>query len=107
MAGAIGVHALTRRLVLGRGKPFGAALFDEPTVRSIDSRLVAGAAIFGIGWGATGYCPGPALVALGTGSVPALVFVGGIAAGMEIYRLFRGRSFLGGDQLAHGFPGQR
>jgi uncharacterized membrane protein YedE/YeeE len=94
MVGAIGVHAITRRWVLRREKPFGAPVFDEPTMRSIDARLVAGAAIFGVGWGASGYCPGPAVVALGTGSLPALVFVASAAIGMEIYRRVDARSSL-------------
>jgi uncharacterized membrane protein YedE/YeeE len=92
MVGAIAVHAVTRRLVARRGKPFGAAAFDDPTLRAIDVRLVAGAAIFGAGWGVTGYCPGPAIVALGTGSVPAIAFVGSAAVGMQVYRWVSTRS---------------
>ena len=108
MMGAIGVHAVARRLVLRRGKPFGAASFDEPTATSVDARLVAGAATFGVGWGVTGYCPGPALVALGTGSVPALVFVGGIVAGMEGSRFFRLRvSASVPNETAEGSPRAR
>jgi len=101
MVGAITVHAVTRRLVLRRRAPFGAAAFDEPNARSIDAPLVAGAALFGVGWGAAGYCPGPAIVSLGTGSREALVFVAAMAVGMMAHRFFRPRVR---DVLARALP---
>jgi uncharacterized membrane protein YedE/YeeE len=101
MVGAIGVHALTRRMVLRRGKPFGAESFDEPAMRPLDAGLVAGGALFGVGWGVAGYCPGPALVALGTGSAPAVVFVAGTLIGMGTCSLVRGRLLSGGGNPGH------
>ena len=61
MGGALAVTFVAYRLVLRRPAPLFAARFHLPTRRDIDTRLLAGAAIFGIGWGAAGYCPGPAI----------------------------------------------
>jgi hypothetical protein len=89
MIGAIGVHAVMRRLALRLRRPLGAAAFEEPTRRGVDGPLVVGAAIFGVGWGLGGYCPGPAIVSLGTGSTNALVFVAMMAFGMWLHRIAR------------------
>ncbi len=56
-----------------------------PTERRIDARLVGGGVLFGIGWGIAGFCPGPALVALGSGMGAAAVFVGAMLAGMLLH----------------------
>jgi uncharacterized membrane protein YedE/YeeE len=56
-----------------------------PTTRVINPRLVVGSLLFGVGWGLAGFCPGPALVALGTGQFKALVFVAAMLAGMLLY----------------------
>ncbi len=82
MAAAIGVHAPLVRLVRGRRAPLFDTAFHWPTKHTIDPALVGGAAIFGVGWGLSGYCPGPALVSLGTGATPVLVFVAAMAAGL-------------------------
>ena len=63
-------------------KPWLAESFVLPTRKDIDGRLVLGAALFGIGWGLAGYCPGPALASVLTGGLDALVFVAALAAGM-------------------------
>lgn len=63
-------------------KPWLADSFQLPTRKDIDARLLAGAALFGIGWGLAGYCPGPALASVLTGGLDALVFVAALAAGM-------------------------
>ena len=62
-----------------------------PSVRQIDLRLLAGSAAFGIGWGLAGFCPGPALVALGAGETKAIVFTAAMLAGMGIYELLSWR----------------
>lgn len=62
-----------------------------PTARDIDRRLIGGSAVFGIGWGLAGFCPGPALVALGTGHVKAFIFVIAMLAGMGIFELIERR----------------
>jgi hypothetical protein len=58
-----------------------------PTARRIDARLGGGSLLFGIGWGLAGFCPGPALVALGMGEAKALVFVVAMLAGMGLFKL--------------------
>lgn len=59
--------------------------FHLPTKTAIDRRLLAGSALFGIGWGLAGFCPGPAIAALSLGLAPVVLFVAAMAAGMIIY----------------------
>lgn len=80
--GAIAVTFVGFRLVMRRGQPFLGDRFHLPTARDIDGRILMGPALFGIGWGLAGFCPGPALTALGTGSLSAVVFVASMLAGM-------------------------
>jgi uncharacterized membrane protein YedE/YeeE len=82
MLGAVSVHFLAYRVVQGRAAPLLADEFALPTRRQIDARLLLGAAVFGIGWGLAGYCPGPGLVSLGAGNLGALVFVATMLVGM-------------------------
>ena len=63
--------------------------FQTPTVKDFDFPLVAGAAIFGIGWGIAGYCPGPALTALSTLSTESIVFVSAMIVGGLVHRAIR------------------
>ena len=81
MAGAVAVTLICFRIVLKRTKPLIENKFEMPTRKDIDIPLVAGAAIFGLGWGTAGYCPGPALTALSTLSTDAIVFVVAMIAG--------------------------
>lgn len=82
MIGAIAVHFVAHRLVRRRTSPLFDTRFHMPTRKDIDVRLLLGAAIFGVGWGLGGFCPGPGLVAAGGGSVGALTFVFGMTLGM-------------------------
>lgn len=75
MVGAIAVTFTGYRLVLKRPSPLLGARFEIPTRRSIDGQLIAGGALFGLGWGMAGFCPGPAIVALAGGSVEVVLFV--------------------------------
>jgi uncharacterized protein len=84
MMGAVGVLFLLHRLIVRRTGPLLGGSFQLPTRQEIDSRLVIGAAVFGVGWGLAGYCPGPGLVAAGTGSVAALVFMAGMTLGILV-----------------------
>lgn len=85
MAGAIAVGAGAFSLVERRGTTaFGEPLRLPPT-GPIDARLIGGSLLFGIGWGIAGFCPGPALVALGMGQVKALIFVAAMLAGMVLF----------------------
>jgi uncharacterized membrane protein YedE/YeeE len=86
MAGAIAVHFILFRLILRRRAPIFDSNFHVPTRRDIDLRLVGGAALFGVGWGLAGQCPGPALTNLATGAPSAFLFVATMAAGMVIQR---------------------
>ena len=85
MMGAIAVYFVANRLVQGRAAPLVGSVFHLPTRRDIEPKLVGGAGLFGIGWGLAGYCPGPGLSSLGTGSQSALVFVASMAAGMVLF----------------------
>ncbi len=84
MVGAIAVHFVAYRIISRRSSPLFDAQFHLPTRKDIDTRLVLGAALFGVGWGLGGFCPGPGLVAAGAGSPNALVFVAGMTIGMVI-----------------------
>jgi len=102
MGGAVAVTVIAFRYVLRSEKPILEEKFELPQKRDIDLPLVAGSAIFGIGWGIAGFCPGPALVALGTGQVKGLVFVAAMLAGMALFEWFeRGRGKATQDAL-HG-----
>jgi uncharacterized membrane protein YedE/YeeE len=91
LVGAVGVAALGYRLVLQRRRPVLAEAFHLPTATAVDARLVVGAAIFGVGWGLVGFCPGPAFVAAGTGAAPAILFVAAMLVGMLAARLLAKR----------------
>jgi uncharacterized protein len=82
MAGALLVTLVAFWLVPRRAAPLADLKFHLPTRNDIDARLLAGAALFGIGWGLAGYCPGPALASLLSGSTDTLIFVGAMVAGM-------------------------
>ncbi len=87
MGGAVAVYFIAYRLITRRSSPLFDAKFDLPTRKDIDLRLVLGAALFGIGWGLGGFCPGPGLVAAGGGSAGALVFVAGMTLGILIAQI--------------------
>ena len=91
MAGAIAVGLLSFGLAKGRTRSLLGAEMKLPTARHIDPRLVGGSLLFGIGWGVAGFCPGPALVALGMGQVKAVVFVAAMLAGMALFELLERR----------------
>jgi uncharacterized membrane protein YedE/YeeE len=93
MMGAIGVGLPAFQWLLRRQSqadtsanlPVTGCGVDLPTTNSIDRRLVCGSLAFGVGWGLAGFCPGPALVALGSGLSQALTFVAAMAAGMALF----------------------
>jgi uncharacterized membrane protein YedE/YeeE len=85
MAGAIAVGVVAFQLGGRRARSFLGSPFQLPLWRDIDSRLVAGSAVFGVGWGLAGFCPGPALVSFGSGEDKAAVFVVAMLGGMVIY----------------------
>ena len=87
MVGAIAVGVVAFVVARQRTVSFLGADMKLPSQRRIDRRLIVGSTVFGIGWGVAGFCPGPALVALGTGSSKALVFVAAMLAGMAVFEL--------------------
>ncbi len=92
MAGAVAVGLLGFAWSSARTKSALGLPMQMPTNRKVDRRLLAGAATFGIGWGLAGFCPGPAMVALATGSIKAILFVAAMLAGMGLYEIFASRS---------------
>jgi uncharacterized membrane protein YedE/YeeE len=75
MAGAVATTALGYRLAWRARRPWFDDAFKLPVAQQVDARLAFGAALFGIGWGMAGYCPGPALASLGAGMAPVCVLV--------------------------------
>lgn len=86
---ALGVFAFAR--AAKRQRSWTGDLMEIPTVRAIDRRLIVGGILFGVGWGIGGFCPGPALVALGSGMPQAGVFVAAMLAGMVLHDRFLSR----------------
>jgi len=84
MGGAVLVTVISFRFVLRRPRPLFDAQFHLPEKRAIDARLLTGAALFGIGWGLYGYCPGPALTSLIYGNGDTMLFVAAMLVGMAL-----------------------
>lgn len=87
MAGAILPSGLAFRLVGRRDASLLGQPMQIPTLRRIDRRLVVGSALFGIGWGLAGICPGPGFVLLGTGATQGWVFILALLAGMGLFEV--------------------
>lgn len=84
--GSVGVFAPVVWLARGRPRPVFGDRFHWPTARTIDARLVAGSAVFGVGWGIAGYCPGPSLVSVSS-QTDLLVFVATMLVGHKLGRM--------------------
>jgi uncharacterized membrane protein YedE/YeeE len=87
LGGAVGVTVVTFRFILRRRAPVFEDGFRLPTARDIDGPLVLGAAIFGIGWGISGYCPGPAIASLAAPNWETWVFIPAVLLGAFLHRL--------------------
>ncbi|HXX47831.1 MAG TPA: YeeE/YedE family protein [Myxococcota bacterium] len=92
MGGALSVNAAAWALTRRRDRPLYGERFALPEERAIDRRLLAGAALFGIGWGLVGLCPGPALAGLLRGKLPVYLFVAAMLAGMLGAQLYTRRT---------------
>ncbi|HEX3380746.1 MAG TPA: DUF6691 family protein [Paraburkholderia sp.] len=87
LGGALLFATVAFRLVLRRGSPLLETSFDLPATKTIDARLVGGALIFGLGWGLSGFCPGPAIALLAAPNIEALYFLPAMLAGWWLYDL--------------------
>lgn len=88
MGAGLAVTVVGYRLVLRRQTPIFANRFHLPEITAIDARLLGGAALFGIGWGLSGFCPGPAIASLVFGQMQSIAFVAAMAVGMVVTRAF-------------------
>ena len=88
MGSGLLITLVTFRFVLARPAPVLADQFTLPTRLNIDPPLMIGSALFGIGWGLAGYCPGPAVAALSFGTLEPWLFVGAMLAGSFLGKLF-------------------
>ena len=87
MGSALAVSTVGVAIAQRRVRPWLAETFALPTRKDIDAQLVAGAVIFGVGWGLVGVCPGPAIAVLSRGSLPATVFVAAMLTGIVAHRV--------------------
>lgn len=91
MLGAIAVGLVAFAVAKRQTKSLLGLDLNLPTARHIDRRLVGGGLLFGVGWGIAGFCPGPALAALGMGEAKAAVFVAAMLVGMGLFELLEQR----------------
>lgn len=87
MVGGIAAHLALFKWITAREKPWYDTRFFLPTLKDVNAKLVGGAALFGIGWGLSGYCPGPALVSVASGAKEPLVLVASMIVGMLLKEL--------------------
>jgi uncharacterized membrane protein YedE/YeeE len=85
MASALALHVVAWRIVKTIPRPRFGSTFPGPPSTVIDVRLIGGAALFGVGWGIGGFCPGPAIISLVSGTTASFVFVGAMLATMFAY----------------------
>ncbi|HUJ27629.1 MAG TPA: DUF6691 family protein [Myxococcales bacterium] len=85
MAGAVGVHFVAQRIARKRAAPLFVPDWPTYAFTRIDARLLAGAALFGLGWGLTGFCPAPGILSAAAGVREGLVFVPAMLAGMALF----------------------
>ncbi len=86
MGGALLVAIPALRLIFKRSRPVLEDEFEVPTKKDLDAGLLGGSALFGVGWGLSGLCPGPAMTALASGLAPVFAFVAAMMAGMALYK---------------------
>ena len=94
MGGAIAVGLVAFQLARRRTSSLLGEAMRLPTGKLIDRRLLTGSLLFGVGWGIAGFCPGPALLALGLGETKAVLFVAAMLVGMGLFEAFEWRARL-------------
>ena len=92
MAGAICVGIVAFAVARRHSRSVLGAPMELPQARRISFRLIGGSLLFGVGWGLAGFCPGPAIVAAGSGQPKAWIFVLAMLGGMVLFSLFEGRN---------------
>ncbi len=104
MVGAFAVGAVAFAIAKRRTTSLSGAPMQLPTARHIDFRLIGGSALFGVGWGLAGICPGPALVLIGAGAAKGWIFLAAMLAGMLLFSWLerRGSAAPGGTAVAGG-----
>ncbi len=100
MVGAVVVTFAGYRILLKQPRPLLAPRFGWPQAKQIDARLIGGSALFGIGWGLSGFCPGPAITALPLAAKGTLVFVPAMLIGIAVARFTSARLSTGGKVAA-------
>ena len=100
MGGAVVVAFFAFRAIYGRGRPLLEVSFEAIRNERFDARLVGGSALFGVGWGLVGFCPGPAFSALAYGLAEPLIFVAAVIAGAALYNLVPGAAAPEGPRTA-------
>ncbi|GHA91740.1 DUF6691 family protein [Modicisalibacter luteus] len=90
LGGAVVTTFIGYRLVLRRSQPLFAQAFQLPTRRDLDARLIGGAALFGVGWGLSGYCPGPAFASFAGLTAPLIAMLLAMIGGWWLAKRFSG-----------------
>ena len=91
MGAALAVTLMGYQIIFKRTAPLFAASFRLPTSKDIDAKLLGGAALFGLGWGISGFCPGPAVASVVFGRTESITFVIAMAAGMIVAKQIQNR----------------
>ncbi len=108
MGSALLVNVLAYKFIVpSRPKPLVEESFHIPTRSDLDWRLISGGVFFGAGWGIAGFCPGPALTALGSGKTEVFIFVASMAGGMYLYRFVDDFVFSEVGNSSEGAPPER
>jgi hypothetical protein len=92
MVSGIVVNFVLFRVALRRGAPLFAPTFALPTATRLDAALIGGAAVFGVGWGLGGFCPGPAIVSVVTCAPSVVAFVVAMLVGMAVFDVIKSRA---------------
>jgi uncharacterized protein len=107
MGGAVLITIPAYRVILARRRPVLANGFSLPTKKSLDAPLIWGSALFGLGWGLVGLCPGPAVAAIGTGLPAVLGFVAAMVAGMALHAWISGERTVRRSSSSDAAPNPR
>lgn len=100
LGAALTISFIAVRLILKQSTPRFADVFSLPTQNGIDRPLLTGAALFGVGWGIAGYCPGPGFAALALGSWEPIIFVVAMMSGFVMHRVVIGRRRSSNSRIA-------